>query len=190
MSVGARAENTELQGGRIDYTRSAADIRIWRKSRSHLGRTAWSTYVTSSSLGLSSRYSLSVLNLRPLASGDRNDFFMMSVCCTYVPGERRKKVFLYDDRLAVEQRATVRASVAAERGGLACQGSRSDSAYSPFVPVSSKLQSLPHLCVGLSVCRGPSEPRVLPNVDGHAIVMVAVGRTSIFAAQHSFVKAV
>ena len=80
MSVGARAENTELQGGRIDYTRSAADIRIRRQSRSHVGRTAWSTYVTSS-LGLSSRHSLSVLNLRPLASGDRNDFFMMSVCC-------------------------------------------------------------------------------------------------------------
>ena len=43
----------------------------------------------------------------------RQERLFYDVCLLYVPGERRKKVFLYDDRLAVEQRATVRASVAA-----------------------------------------------------------------------------
>ena len=50
---------------------------------------------------------------QPATLGKRRQERLFYDVCLPVPGERRKKVFLYDDRLAVEQRATVRASVAA-----------------------------------------------------------------------------
>lgn len=132
------------------------------EEKSESRRAARSTFVTSS-LGLSSRHSLSVLNLRPLASGARQERLFYDVCLLSRVGERRKKVFLYDDRLVQVERADYCAArfAAAEVSRVKAQGPTLPPSFPssfPFVLVSSKLQSLPSFgwrSIRLSV-EGPS----------------------------------